>query len=107
MNQVGLLLHGWSFIVDHISYLEFGRIYFIPTIYSLFELTLVTFSIFFFFQNLAKSNVSLYMVLFALAVLQFIFGGLFTQYFLKTTDLPDTGTSVPQFKGMLFPEDAY
>ncbi len=107
MNQVGLLLHGWAFIVDHISYLEFGRIYFIPTIYSLFELTLVTFSIFFFFQNLAKSNVSLYMVLFAIAVLQFIFGGLFTQYFLKTTDLPDTGTSVPQFKGMLFPEDAY
>lgn len=107
MNQVGMLSDGWGFLENHISYLEFGRIYFLPSVYSLFEMTLIAFAICFFFQNLVKTSVSLYIVIFAIAVLQVVFGGLFTQYFQTTIDSVDSGTSVPQFKAQLFPEDVF
>lgn len=110
LNNINLLQTYWGFSSGGDRYLDFSKLYLLPAFYSVFEATLIMFSILFMAQNILKTNVSLYVLVFAIQLIEIIFGGIFTQFFLWTVDLTsDEGHAyaIPYYHALAFPDSSY
>ncbi len=108
MNQISLLMTNWGFANPDDKFISFETMYLLPSFYSIFEMTLVMFSIFFLFQNIFKTNVTMYSLLFGIVIIQIIFGGMFTQYFIRGKKLADHGNiALPWYKALAFPDSVF
>lgn len=104
-QELGVLLIGWrsGYQTDyyHIWQMNLGQL-----IYATFEMSLIIYGTFYFFQAFIKNEKNIYIILLVIIILGIIYGGVFNDYFSSTGIIvgEDNYTRYPSYYKSLFPD---